>query len=175
MISRSLFLAPFLLLPAAVWAAAPKSAAEPPLVVEAHLTIQKLASVAGGKDGLTLPQLRAYDREGRLLHDFGTGFAPSAFTSTLDTLVAHPLATDGVVPTLAQELDGVVDARDEPLAMPRATGLVFVEYWADWCQPCHAQFNALTAYLESHRHPEVTLLHVEMAFHATVSGAEPHR
>jgi thiol-disulfide isomerase/thioredoxin len=154
-------------------ATASRAAGEPAFVVEGHLTVQKLARVA--QTGIVLPQLRVYDREGRLLRNFGPGYAPAAFTGELDGLVARPVAGDGVSPTLEHELDGVVDAAGEPMVVPGGSDLVFVEYWADWCQPCHAQLQALTAYLEAHRNLDATLLHIAMAPASAVKVAEPPR
>lgn len=152
-------------------------------VIEARLTEAKWRSLTVEKMtdhgeratlSLSLPQLRVYDADGRLRHDFDRGFSPDTFTATLRELADKPLASAEAPVGLPAELAGVERPDGTPVGkLPKAT-LVFIEYWADWCQPCHEQLEMLTHFLATNPNLNACVLHVEAdSAKSNVGGMPP--
>ncbi|HVR95455.1 MAG TPA: hypothetical protein VMW27_02500 [Thermoanaerobaculia bacterium] len=149
------------LTPAVLYAGDSTSQKAVPVVVEAHPSQQKFVALAQ-KNRVSLPQLRIYDRTGRLRHDFNFSFVPDSFNEQLDAILRSPLAPTTLPVTLPGEFDGLLDSSERPLTAPPEADLVMVEYWATWCQPCHAQNKALLAQLQKWPALKVVLLHVSL-------------
>jgi len=126
--------------------------------IEARLSQDKLRTLMSNTR-FSLPQLRVYDREGRLLHEF-VGY-DTEFLNTLDELVKSPHAPTDQPETLSSELAAIEMADGKALAKPPEADVLLVEYWADWCAPCHMQFDALVEYLGARPDLNARLLHVE--------------
>jgi hypothetical protein len=127
--------------------------------VEARISFAKFRELAAA-DRLALPQLRAYDGTGRLRHDFGVGFAPDLAVE-LEPVLRAPRANERLPSTLAEEVAGLVGPDDAPLALAPGADLVFVQYWATWCVPCHHQLEVLRRALARTKELAVTILHVD--------------
>ena len=130
-------------------------------VIEVHPSHLKFFELARQKR-VSLPQLRVYDRSGRLRHDFGFGFEPRSFGEQFEAILRSPVAQTTVPVTLAEEVEGLLDSSEHPLSVPPAADLVMVEYSATWCEPCHAQKKALLAQLQQWPALKVVLLHVSI-------------
>ena len=105
--------------------------------------------------GLTLPEFLVFTKSGAaVLHERAFN---DSFVDRLELAVrsAEPLETEV---TLAAVLEDIVAMDDSPLAPDIGSDyhFVFVEYWAEWCAPCHMQKKAVTEYFE--RHPDANVL-----------------
>jgi len=146
------------------------TAAAAPTIIEARLTYAKWRSMEmiqqtqqGSQKSvdITLPQLRIYDRDGRLLRDLTRGFAPDTFDETLRGVARKPIALKQAALGLPAELQVVERPDGTPVGdLPKAD-LIFVEYWADWCQPCHQQYDKLKEFMTSQKKLTTCLVHVE--------------
>jgi len=105
-----------------------------------------------------LPQLRMYDAKGqRVLNVTGySGAFPRILASVLEGQ-GEPQA----FARLAAELDRVRTSEHKPLGQLPKADFTIVEYWAEWCAPCHAQARDMAAVLGEHPKSRVNLLHVD--------------
>jgi thiol-disulfide isomerase/thioredoxin len=105
-----------------------------------------------------LPQLRIYDAKGqRVLNLTGYGSSFSGMLTSVLEGKGQPQASL----LLARELDRLRTVDRKPLgALPKAD-FTIVEYWADWCLPCHAQARDMAAVLTEYPKVRVNLLHVD--------------
>ncbi|HEX9943453.1 MAG TPA: thioredoxin domain-containing protein [Thermoanaerobaculia bacterium] len=111
----------------------------------------------GGSINFQLPQLRVYDAKGARVLDI-TGYS-AAFSATLTSVLKGNGRADAARP-LARELDRIRTAGGKPLAPLPKADFTIVEYWADWCVPCHAQARDMAMVLAALSDVEVNLLHV---------------
>jgi len=116
-----------------------------------------------------LPQLRMYDAKGQRVLNV-TGYS-SAFAGILSG-VLEGRGESQAFATLAAELGRVVRSADhKPLAPLPKADFTIVEYWAEWCAPCHAQARDMAAVLGGHPKTRVNLLHVD----ADLNRIKPER
>lgn len=108
---------------------------------------------------LALPQLRIFDREGRLLYD-KTGYEPKGFADDFRRVLASDKPQGSGAP-FGQEVARLITPDGKPLVEIPGTGLRIVEWWADWCAPCHAQAREMAKVLAEKPAQEVALIHVE--------------
>jgi thiol-disulfide isomerase/thioredoxin len=147
----------------AVWLCAPAAAqtASPNGVqhqfIEAKVKDDELLKMAIGKP-FSLPQLRVYDRQGRQVGNF-VGFEAETFKKKLAKVLQSPTPIPGK-PELSRELKVIVDGENKRLKELPSGDFTFVEYWADWCEPCHKQFKLLQEALDGHTNLAVIVLHV---------------
>lgn len=122
----------------------------------------------GGSINFQLPQLRIYDAKGqRVLNVTGYSGAFSAMLASVLEGKGQPQASAVV----ASELSRLGTADRKPLKpMPKAD-FTIVEYWADWCAPCHAQARDMARVLTEHPNVRVNLLHVD----ADLNRIKPER
>jgi thiol-disulfide isomerase/thioredoxin len=105
-----------------------------------------------------LPQLRMYDAKGQRVLNL-TGYS-GAFSRMLASVLegqGEPQASA----ILASELDRVRTPDHKPLDRLPKADFTIVEYWADWCAPCHAQARDMATVLTEHPKIRVNLLHVD--------------
>ena len=107
-----------------------------------------------------LPQLRIYDRQGRQVADFGGGFAPDRFRGQLEKVLLSPSPKEGKK-SLENVLQSIVDKNGKPTEKPANADFTLVEYWAEWCKPCHLQAKYMNEIIEKHPDLAITVLHVE--------------
>lgn len=169
--SAALAVVVLLSVPLALRAAPSAPAPTPSFVLQAYVTHEKLPSLASGSS-IGIPQLRVFDGSGRLLRNFGTEFSAKTFDNELAAIVAHPVAPASETPALAGELRGVVDAEGRPVSVPKDAKIVFVEYWASFCAPCHVQFNDLVRFIKTHPRLEATIVHVAVEFPPSAGKAK---
>lgn len=144
----------------AVYAAQPAVAEPTVVVVEQTLTAERFVKLAG-ENQINLPHLWAYDRNGRLLHDFGPGFDPAALERGMKLVSERGIAEASAPERLLADLEGVVDEKCQATEVLPAADLVLVQYWAEWCVPCHAQLAALRELLGATR-GRVVIVHVDI-------------
>lgn len=137
-------------------------------VVDAQLN--RTGPPAKEKGSRSLPQLRAYDTQGRRLAEL-VGYNPETLRSTMASVLAPkgPAAGD----PLSADLARVLGVDGKPLALP-AADVTLVKYWADWCVPCHAQTADLVNILGARPGVRVNLVHVDVDF-GTASKDGPRR
>jgi thiol-disulfide isomerase/thioredoxin len=107
---------------------------------------------------ISLPQLRAYDAQGRRV------LSQEGYNRTFSTFFARALEGGGMVDdrySLASELPRIKAPDGKPLAPLPAADFTIVEYWATWCAPCHAQARDMVNVLAAHPDVHVTLVRVE--------------
>lgn len=127
-----------------------------------HLVEARLApkEFENPKFRLELPQLRIYDGQGRLLYD-KNGYEVGQVAETLRRAkAAKPVPGKGENP-LAAELKRFQSPEGRPLAALPGTDLRIVEWWAEWCAPCHAQAKELAEALAKTPQTKVALVHVD--------------
>ena len=107
-----------------------------------------------------LPQLRIYDRQGRQVADFGGGFDPDRFRGQLEKVLRSPSPKEGKK-SLQVELQSIVEKDGKPAEKATAADFTLVEYWAEWCKPCHLQAKYMNEVIEKHPELAITVLHVE--------------
>jgi hypothetical protein len=107
-----------------------------------------------------LPQLRIYDRQGRQVADFGGGFNPNRFRGQLEEVLRSPSPKEGKK-SLQTELQSIVEKDGKPVEKISAADFTMVEYWAEWCKPCHLQAKDMNEVIEKHPDLTITVLHVE--------------
>ena len=118
---------------------------------------------------ISLPQLRAYDAQGRQV------LSQEGYNRTFSTFFARVLEGGGLVnerSTLAAELPKVKAPDGKPLGPLPAADFTVVEYWATWCTPCHAQARDMASVLAAHPGVRVTLVRVDADI-TKQGGAKP--
>ena len=149
--------------------AAPPSPQWPQNVAVFEAQVAKV-EVPKGSGGINfqLPQLRIYDAKGqRVLNLTGYG-------SSFSRMLAGVLEGQGQPQSfalLASELDRLRTADHKPLARLPKADFTIVEYWAEWCLPCHAQARDMAAVLTEHPKVRVNLLHAD----ADLNRLKPER
>ena len=105
-----------------------------------------------------LPEFKAFDKEGRNI------FSEVGGTDEFQTLLAQalkaPTPTDNHIKTelALVTLDG---SEQPPTIAYQAYDFTFVEYWADWCAPCHEQMETVRAFIDAHPKWNILWLKVE--------------
>lgn len=128
-------------------------------VIEASLLKPKPPAEGQTSFELSLPQLRAYDPQGRRLAEM-TGFDIEGFGPAVTRLLDGKETPDASKP-FADELTRISAPEEKPLpALPEAD-ITIVKYWAEWCVPCHAQSRELARALAEHPNLHVNLVHVD--------------
>ncbi len=127
--------------------------------IESKLKDEELMKMAMGKE-MSLPQMRVYEKQGQLVIDFGNGFDEDTFKEQLDKVLQSPKPIAGKR-TLKSELSIMVDSKNKALKDLPAADFTIVEYWADWCEPCHMQFDLLKQALKEHETLAINVLHVQ--------------
>jgi thiol-disulfide isomerase/thioredoxin len=140
---------------AAVQTASPNGSQH--LFIEAKVKDDELLKMVIGKP-FSLPQLRVYDRQGRQVGDFA-GFEPETFKEAVAKILQSPTPIPGK-PELSRELKIIVDGENKRLKELPSGDFTFVEYWADWCEPCHEQFKLLHEALDRRANVAINVLHV---------------
>ncbi len=109
--------------------------------IEGSLKRTELEALVTKKKTFSLPQFRVYDRQGRQVADFGSGF-DDTFSGQLNKIFKSPTPTKSET-TLHDELVKVIGPDEKPLPDFPEFQFAIVEYWAEWCEPCKAQAGAL--------------------------------
>jgi thiol-disulfide isomerase/thioredoxin len=122
------------------------------------------------RERFSLPQLRVYDAQGRLLHS-SDGY-DTEFGAALNPLFQGKGKAKKEL--LKADLATMQRAKGQPLRSLPAADFTVVELWADWCIPCHAQSRQLAGLLRSHPKRTFNLLHVE-ADMPKILGAKTNR
>lgn len=107
-----------------------------------------------------LPQLRVYDRQGRQVADFGGGFDPDRFRGQLEKVLRSPSPKEGKK-SLQDEMQSIVEKNGKPPEKLADVDFTLVEYWAEWCEPCHLQAKDMNEVVGKHPDLAITVLHVE--------------
>lgn len=131
-------------------------------VLEAGVSQERLLRILRADSVIALPQLRAYDRSGRLIRDFGDGVDKASFAGAVAAVLERPAADPAAASTFAAERDGILDKAGAPVVLEGEADLTFVQYWAEWCIPCHEQFDLLRATLRAQQRLAVRVLHVDL-------------
>lgn len=147
-----------LTLPVGLLAAAELDTGENHRVIESRLRGEVLATLQ--ERGMPLPQLRVYDAEGRQIADFDSGYSAATFPSRLTGTLVNRRPTDSPL-TLEREVAWVMTPSGEDLDPLPPADVTVVEYWAEWCAPCHEQWDALEEVLAEHPELSVNVLRVE--------------
>ena len=125
----------------------------------------------------SLPTLRAYNRKGEEVLSV-MGFEREGFADTLDA-AAHLGRPSTPAFSLSGELAPARDARGRAADADDllAANLTIVEYWSEWCVPCHAQAAAVAEYVAARADLDVSWIKIEAdlaAFHEEATGQEVH-
>ena len=143
-------------------AAAPSGPAWPANTRVIESKLAKIAPPEGrAANDFPLPQLRVYDKQGRLVLE-RLGFYAPTFSSFLTRALSGDTPADASR-LLAHELDLTLTPDGKPLAataLPEAD-YTLVDYWATWCLPCRAQDRELHKVLAARPGLRVNLLKVE--------------
>lgn len=116
-----------------------------------------LEMLQGGKK-FSLPQLRVYNQKGFQVADFGSG-EDDTFPATLTKVLQSPPKENST--TLESETRILVEKDGKPLQTLPSADFTIVEYWADWCEPCHTQAEQLKKVVASQSGLSINVLHVE--------------
>jgi hypothetical protein len=111
----------------------------------------------------TLPEFMAFTGDGKRIFQkrgMSTGFIASLEASLKKKKALTREAGLRETVGAAKTADG--GALDASLAAQY--DFVFVEYWADWCSPCHAQRKAVADFLAGAPTMNVLWLHIEKDF-----------
>ena len=107
---------------------------------------------------LRLPQLRVYDREGRLVKD-ERGYRPELKAALAEVLAGQ--ATPDVTQRLSKDLDLLLQDSKPLDRVPPGADFTLVEYWSTWCKPCQALSRDLAEVLGGHPKLRFNLIHVD--------------
>lgn len=129
-------------------------------IIEARIKDKELLKIITEKKEFAIPQLRVYDKQGQQVADFSSGFEPETFKEDLDKVLQSPKANTGK-PILKAELEIITDSKNKKLKELTSADFTIVEYWADWCKPCHQQFDLLQETLQAHQELAINILHVQ--------------
>ncbi len=129
-------------------------------IFQLRLAAHAVAQKAQGHGGITLPELRVFDTQGREI------FRAKGFKSdTLDRLEAatthpRPLAKGSTLVKATADVStragGPFDAAHLPVA-----DFTLITYYADWCLPCSDQVAALDSWIAQHQNWKVVWLRIE--------------
>ena len=107
---------------------------------------------------LVLPQFRLYDSRGwRLARS--SGYDRSEFRSRLEAFLAGQGTADGER-RLSAELPRFETPRGHRIKTVPPADFTVIEYWAEWCQPCHVQSGELAEVLADHPQLSVNVVYV---------------
>jgi thiol-disulfide isomerase/thioredoxin len=129
-------------------------------MIEAKVKDKELFKMVTKKKEFAIPQLRVYDKQGQQVADFSGGFEPDTFKEELDKVLQSPKPDTGK-PVLQAELEIITDSKNKKLKELPPADFTIVEYWADWCEPCHEQFDLLQKSLAAHPELAINMLHVQ--------------
>lgn len=138
---------------------AARAASKPPAwpanvrLIEARLGAEAYASFS-----VELPQFRLYDSQGWRLANTA-GYEGGRFARLLDSLLSGKGTPDGHL--LADDLPRFQAPDGKRLAEVPAADFTIVEYWADWCQPCHKQTADLVRMLGKYPKLKVNVVYVD--------------
>lgn len=128
-------------------------------VIEVRLSPETMRGVAR----LPLPQLRAYDSQGRRLAEL-VGDDSRKLSSTMATVLGGKARADASQP-IAKELAKLETADGKPVGALPDADVTLVKYWAEWCMPCHTQTRELTKILQKGSSAtRINLVHVDADF-----------
>jgi thiol-disulfide isomerase/thioredoxin len=113
-----------------------------------------------GKTTLSLPMLRVYDPEHRLILQ-QSGYKPGTIAQIIGAASATDRQTLG--PAYASTLADVEtrDHRRPERLLKTNPSLIIFDYWAAWCVPCRTLEKELLAWAAHQRHGAVTIVRVE--------------
>lgn len=137
---------------------APPAAKKPAWPANVRLIEARLGKEAFSTSfSLDLPQFRFYNAEGwRLAHTAGYS---GQFAAFLQSLLAGKGTPDGNL--LADDLPRFETVDGRRLTEVPPADYTIVEYWADWCTPCHKQTADMVKVLARHPKLEVNVVYVE--------------
>lgn len=98
-----------------------------------------------GKNGITLPQLQVYDSSRIRLANIA-GVAADRFMPLVDEALQRKQGDMEM--RLAAGGWNTMDGKPVALAQLPPAEVYFVEYWADWCKPCHELQADLFAHIK---------------------------
>ena len=154
-----------------VWPCGAWSAAEPlELKVKDEVLLAK--AMEGGMT-LTLPEFLVFTRSGTaVFHDKGFD---STFTNDLERAMHSSTPVEARV-SLRDVFADVVRMDGSPTEQGIVAGydFVFVEYWADWCAPCHQQKRAVAQYLAENPGKKILWLYIRRD-PTLLPGASAHK
>jgi thiol-disulfide isomerase/thioredoxin len=129
-------------------------------VLEVRIAAMELRADLLNTGQFALPQFRIYDRQGRQISDFGSGYSPETFRDKFEAVLksAAPTGSDKTLAWEIKRLEGQDGKRLEKVPEAEITVVV---YWAEWCEPCHALDKQLKEILAAHKDLSVNVLHVE--------------
>lgn len=112
-------------------------------------------------DGMTLvlPEFFVFTQTGTaVFHDNGFN---DLFLSSVERAMKSATPIENAL-GLRELLAEVVTMDGSPLSLDIAEKyeFVFVEYWADWCAPCHKQKEAIAQYLAAHKDAKILWLYI---------------
>jgi thiol-disulfide isomerase/thioredoxin len=129
-------------------------------VIEVRIAAKELREDLLNAGKFALPQLRIYDRQGRQIGDFGSGYSPETFRDRFEAVLKSAAPT-GSDKTLVWEIKRLEDQSGKRLEKLPEAKFTVVVYWAEWCEPCHALDKQLKEILATHKDLTVNVLHVE--------------
>lgn len=142
-----------------------------PPIVEAHWTRaaaeadERLndAMLAKSGRGTSLPRLRAYDSQNRLIYvlDPAKSWTPDTIGSQIDAAAKSGAYVEG--PSFAQTVGEfeLADGRPAATVIKGGNGLTVFDYWADWCVPCKILEKALRKWAAEKPQGTIQLVHAE--------------
>jgi hypothetical protein len=107
---------------------------------------------------LVLPQFRLYDSRGWRLAS-SSGYERSEFRSRLESFLAGEGTADGERRLSAELLRFETRGGRRLKEVPPAD-FTIIEYWAEWCQPCHVQSGELAEVLAGFPKLSVNVVYV---------------
>jgi thiol-disulfide isomerase/thioredoxin len=128
-------------------------------VVEARMLMPEM----GEGFRFALPQFRAYDPQGRQLYS-SEGYDLDDFKRQATRLLKGKGKPRAGAAALAADLAKVETPAGQPLPPLPPADLTLIEYWAEWCVPCHAQTRDLVQVLAKHPEVKVNLVYVDADF-----------
>lgn len=118
-----------------------------------------LAKAMEGGMSLTLPEFFVFTRTGTaIFHDKGFN---SAFIFSVERAMDSSTPVEASV-SLRDVFADVVSMDDSPpeQGVVASYDFVFVEYWAEWCAPCHHQKRAVAQYLAENPDKKILWLYI---------------
>jgi len=107
---------------------------------------------------LVLPQFRLYDSRGWRLAK-SSGYERNEFRGRLEALLAGQGTADGER-RLSADLSRYETPGGRRLKEVPPADFTVIEYWAEWCPPCHVQTGELAEVLGNHPQLSVNVVYV---------------